>query len=57
LDRESADQVMDLLVRLGKEFGKTILMVSHDPAAARRAEQIVNLDKGRLGTVHAPQEA
>lgn len=54
LDRESADQVMDLLVRLGSEFGKTILMVSHDPAAASRAEQIVNLDKGRLGSIQAP---
>lgn len=54
LDRDSADQVMDLLVRLGSEFGKTILMVSHDPAAAGRAEQIVNLDKGRLGSIEAP---
>ena len=51
LDRESADQVMDLLVRLGKEFNKTILMVTHDPAAAARAERIVHLDKGRLGRI------
>ncbi len=51
LDRESANQVMDLLVRLGTEFGKTILMVTHDPAAAARAECIVNLDKGRLGSI------
>jgi len=53
LDRESADQVMDLLVRLGKEFGKTILMVTHDPAAAARAERIVHLDKGKLGHIES----
>jgi len=48
LDRESADSVLDLLVRLNREFEKTILMVTHDPAAAERAERIVKLDKGRL---------
>ena len=62
LDRDSADQVLELLERLGKEFGKTILMVTHDPAAAERAERIVHLDKGRLGriedrTEHAPEPA
>ncbi len=48
LDRDSADQVLGLLERLNKEFQKTILMVTHDPAAAERAQRIVNLDKGRL---------
>jgi putative ABC transport system ATP-binding protein len=48
LDRASADQVLDLLQRLNAEFTKTILMVTHDPAAAERAQSIVNLDKGRL---------
>ncbi len=48
LDRDSADQVLDLLVRLNREFGKTILMVTHDPRAAQHAETIVHLDKGRL---------
>src|SRR5574340_207778 len=36
LDRKSADEVMDLLTRLVKERRKTVLLVTHDPAAARR---------------------
>jgi len=52
LDRESADSVLGLLKRLNAEFKKTILMVTHDPAAAEKAERIVHLDKGKL--VDAP---
>lgn len=48
LDRESADQVLDLLGRLNSELGKTILMVTHDPHAAESAQRVVRLDKGRL---------
>jgi len=48
LDRSSADQVLGLLQRLNKEFKKTILMVTHDPAAAQYAERVVHLDKGKL---------
>jgi len=48
LDRESADAVLDLLVKLNRELGKTILMVTHDPRAASHAEVIVHLDKGQL---------
>jgi putative ABC transport system ATP-binding protein len=51
LDRDSADQVLSLLGRLNAEFGKTVLMVTHDPAAAAHAERIVHLDKGRLGSI------
>jgi putative ABC transport system ATP-binding protein len=51
LDRESADQVLDLLGRLNAEHGKTILIVTHDPLAAARARRIIHLDKGRLGTI------
>jgi putative ABC transport system ATP-binding protein len=51
LDRKSADQVLDLLVRLNSEFKKTILMVTHDPHAAARAQSIVHLDKGQLGSI------
>jgi putative ABC transport system ATP-binding protein len=51
LDRESADQVLDLLGRLNREFGKTVLMVTHDPIAAAHARRIVHLDKGRLGRI------
>ena len=48
LDRESADQVLDLLLRLNQELEKTILMVTHDARAAERASQVIQLDKGRL---------
>src|SRR5258706_262222 len=43
LDRKSAEQVLDLLVRLNSEFKKTILMVTHDPHAADRAQSMVHL--------------
>jgi putative ABC transport system ATP-binding protein len=48
LDRKSADEILELLVRLNKEFNKTIFMVTHDPAAAERASIIRRLDKGAL---------
>jgi putative ABC transport system ATP-binding protein len=48
LDRKSADDILDLLGKLNKEFKKTIVMVTHDPAAAERASVIRRLDKGRL---------
>jgi putative ABC transport system ATP-binding protein len=48
LDRKSADEILELLVRLNKEFNKTIFMVTHDPAAAERAGIIRRLDKGAL---------
>ncbi len=51
LDRKSAEQVLDLLVRLNREFKKTILMVTHDPHAAAHAQSIVHLDKGQLGSI------
>jgi len=51
LDRKSAEQVLDLLVRLNGELKKTILMVTHDPHAAERAQRVVHLDKGQLGRV------
>jgi len=59
LDRVSAAQVLDLLGRLNAEFKKTILMVTHDPHAAERAQQIVHLDKGQLGRIetNVPQPA
>jgi putative ABC transport system ATP-binding protein len=48
LDRVSADQILELLVRLNKELSKTIVMVTHDPAAAERASIVRRLDKGAL---------
>ena len=49
LDRKSADEVLDLLDRLVREYGKTVLMVTHDPLAAKRAHGVRHLEKGALG--------
>jgi putative ABC transport system ATP-binding protein len=48
LDRKSADEVLDLIDRLVREYGKTVLMVTHDPLAAERAQVILYLEKGVL---------
>jgi putative ABC transport system ATP-binding protein len=48
LDRKTADEVLSLLQRLNSEFGKTIVMVTHDPQAAKYARRTVHLDKGTL---------
>jgi putative ABC transport system ATP-binding protein len=48
LDRKSAGDVLSLLEKLNTQLGKTILMVTHDPAAAERAKIIRRLDKGKL---------
>jgi putative ABC transport system ATP-binding protein len=48
LDAASAIEVLTLLSRLNKEFGKTIVMVTHDPHAARFATKIRHLEKGEL---------
>ncbi|MEA2965808.1 MAG: putative transport system ATP-binding protein [Alphaproteobacteria bacterium] len=48
LDRGSADEILLLVQRLNRDFGKTIVMVTHDPAAARYARRTLYLDKGRF---------
>ena len=48
LDRESAADILALLGRLNRELGKTIVMVTHDPHAAERAQVIRHLEKGVL---------
>jgi len=48
LDAHSADEILELLVRLNREFHKTIVMVTHDPHAAERAGRSLHLDKGSL---------
>jgi len=48
LDSKSAEEILVLLERLNDEFGKTIVMVTHDPRAAARAHRLVHLDKGVL---------
>jgi putative ABC transport system ATP-binding protein len=48
LDRKSADEIMSLIDRLVREYGKTVLMVTHDPLVAKRAQVTLHLDKGVL---------
>jgi putative ABC transport system ATP-binding protein len=48
LDATSAQEVLSMLSRLNKEFGKTIVMVTHDPHAAKFASRIRHLEKGQL---------
>ena len=48
LDRKSADEIMALIERLVREFGKTVLLVTHDPMVAERANVTLHLDKGVL---------
>jgi putative ABC transport system ATP-binding protein len=48
LDARSAADVLTLLQRLNAEFGKTIVMVTHDPHAAERSRRVLHLEKGSL---------
>ncbi len=48
LDHENAHAVLDLMDALNTKFGKTIVMVTHDPKAAERAHCVLHLDKGSL---------
>ncbi len=48
LDRQSAEDIMTLMSRLNDEFKKTIIMVTHDPRAAKAAKTTRHLDKGEL---------
>ena len=48
LDRKSGEEILNLMERLNQEFKKTIVMVTHDPHAAERAQRRLHLDKGVL---------
>ncbi|MDH3403637.1 MAG: ABC transporter ATP-binding protein [Acidobacteriota bacterium] len=48
LDRKSGDEVLAILHTLASDHGKTIIMVTHDPLAAERADRTLHLEKGRL---------
>lgn len=57
LDRASADQVLDILARLTRENGTTIVMVTHDPLASSHATRTLHLDKGVLVEAHGGAHA
>lgn len=48
LDAHSADEILDILTRLNREFKKTVVMVTHDPRAAHHATIVRHLEKGQL---------
>jgi putative ABC transport system ATP-binding protein len=48
LDAKSAGEILDLFCVLREHLNKTIIMVTHDPHAAERAQRILHLEKGRL---------
>jgi putative ABC transport system ATP-binding protein len=48
LDAASAEDVLTMLTRLNREFGKTVIMVTHDPHAAKFAKTVRHLEKGQL---------
>lgn len=53
LDAESAAYIMQLLQRLNRELGRTIVMVTHDPGSAAQAGSVLHLEKGRLQPAEA----
>jgi putative ABC transport system ATP-binding protein len=48
LDRQTASEILDLLVELNQRYEKTVIMVTHDPLAAERAGRVLHVDKGVL---------
>jgi putative ABC transport system ATP-binding protein len=48
LDRQSGDEILELLRVLNRDYGKTIIMVTHDPHAAASAQRVLHLEKGQL---------
>jgi putative ABC transport system ATP-binding protein len=48
LDRVTGEDVLNLMAGLVRDLGKTIVMVTHDPKAAARAQRMVHLEKGVL---------
>ncbi len=57
LDRETADEILELLQALHRELGKTIVMVTHDPKAADHAMYTLHMDKGKLVSPVDPADA
>jgi len=56
LDTVNAKIVMDYLVKINREFGKTIIMVTHDPTVARMANRILRIEDGAIKMALTPSE-
>jgi putative ABC transport system ATP-binding protein len=57
LDTKTGHEILDLMAELKRSLNKTILMVTHDPKAAARAERVLHLEKGQLVRDTAPDES
>jgi putative ABC transport system ATP-binding protein len=57
LDAKSSQEVLALLARLNTEFGKTVIIVTHDPNAAERAKRQLHLEKGMFVEQEQPATA
>jgi putative ABC transport system ATP-binding protein len=51
LDAKSAEEILNLLTQLNRQFLKTIVMVTHDPRAERYVDAVYRLDKGVLAGI------
>jgi putative ABC transport system ATP-binding protein len=56
LDKDSARDILQLMEGLNQDFKKTIIMVTHDPRAARTAHKLIFLDKGVLSPTDSPED-
>jgi putative ABC transport system ATP-binding protein len=56
LDTVNAKIVVDYLVKVNREFGKTIIMVTHDPSVARAADRILRIEDGIIKMALTPSE-
>jgi putative ABC transport system ATP-binding protein len=57
LDTVNAKIVVDYLVKIKRELGKTIIMVTHDPSVARAADRILRIEDGMIKMALTPSEA
>ena len=56
LDTMNAKVVVDFLVKINKELGKTIVMVTHDPSVARAADRILRIEDGTIAASLTPTQ-
>ncbi len=57
LDQETGGKIVQFLHRVNKEMGKTIVMVTHDPAIARQTDRIYRIMDGQIISVQKPSES
>ncbi len=56
LDRDTANDILEILKQLNSKFNKTIVMVTHDPTAAKCAKNVLYLDKGKFNSAPNTEE-